>query len=685
MPNIDNRPRLRSVATLVFALFSTTLMSVARAQDAQPIEDPLPADAQGDMLATVVVTAPAVTGPLEVKLNPKAAQQPLPANDGASFLKTVPGMNVIRKGGTDGDPVFRGMAGSRLNILIDGEQILGGCGGRMDPPTAYIFPDAYDRVTVLKGPQSVVHGPASAGVVLFERRHEPFDEVALRLNSALTIAGFDRFDGFIDIKGGNNRVYAEGIVTHAKSGDYKDGNGDTVHSRYKRDSATAIVGVTPDENTRIELSAIRSDAEAAYADRGMDGSKFARENIGFKFEKRKISEVLDKLEASVYYNYVDHVMDSYSLRTPPANPMASNPDRKTTGGRFALSLLPSTATSLTIGADQQSNTHRGRSGGPSWSTEYYRYKPRVTDARFRNVGVFSELTWYADDADRVVSGLRLDLWRAKDERPGSATANNNRSETLRSGFIRYERDYKGGTAYVGLGHSERAPDFWEAINKESTSGTSAFNAIEPEKTTQLDLGASYRFGSWQGFASLFYSKVNDFILIHSRYAKPAGTATVARNIDATTWGGEAGVNYSFAHGLKAGASVAYVHGHNDSDHHALGQIPPLEGRFTLDWAHGPWSAGALWRVVAAQNHYAVNEGNIVGQDVGKSGGFGVFSLNAGYRVNKNAQISFGVDNLFNKTYAEFISKSGADVAGYEQTTRVNEPGRTAWARAQIGF
>ncbi|MDR2678912.1 MAG: hypothetical protein LBB51_05680, partial [Zoogloeaceae bacterium] len=84
-------------------------------------------------LEPLVITAPFMNTPLEVRFDPKAPQQPLPANDGASFLKTIPGMSVIRKGGTDGDPVFRGMAASRLNILFDGEQILGGCGGRMDP------------------------------------------------------------------------------------------------------------------------------------------------------------------------------------------------------------------------------------------------------------------------------------------------------------------------------------------------------------------------------------------------------------------------------------------------------------------------------------------------------------------------------------------------------------------------
>jgi iron complex outermembrane receptor protein len=122
-------------------------------------------------LDEVVVTAPQISAPLTVSMNPKAPRQPVPAHDGADYLKTIPGFSVIRKGGTDGDPVFRGMAGSRVSVLLNGETILGGCGGRMDPPTAYVFPAAYDRITVLKGPQTVLYGPGNSGAtVMFERR-----------------------------------------------------------------------------------------------------------------------------------------------------------------------------------------------------------------------------------------------------------------------------------------------------------------------------------------------------------------------------------------------------------------------------------------------------------------------------------------------------------------------------------
>lgn len=90
----------------------------------------------------MVVTAARMQSPLEVVTDPRLPRQPLPAHDGADYLKTVAGFSVIRKGGTDGDPLFRGMAGSRVAVLNEEAMLLGGCGNRMDPPTAYVFPKA---------------------------------------------------------------------------------------------------------------------------------------------------------------------------------------------------------------------------------------------------------------------------------------------------------------------------------------------------------------------------------------------------------------------------------------------------------------------------------------------------------------------------------------------------------------
>lgn len=229
---------------------------------------------QNTQMDEVVVTAPLMEEPLIVRNNPKAPQQPIPANDGAAFLKNIPGFSMIRKGGTDGDPVFRGLAGSRLNLLIDGAELLGGCGMRMDPPTAYVFPEVYDRVTILKGPQTVRYGNGNlAGVVLFDRDVTKLSQPGIRANGSLTGGSWGRLDGVASSNIGAEYGFLQATISHAEAGDYEDGDGRSIHSEYQRQSLSGVAGWTPNAHTRVMLDAIGSRAEAAYADRTMDGKK----------------------------------------------------------------------------------------------------------------------------------------------------------------------------------------------------------------------------------------------------------------------------------------------------------------------------------------------------------------------------------------------------------------------------
>ncbi|MDP1833099.1 MAG: TonB-dependent copper receptor [Geothrix sp.] len=655
--------------------------------------------------AVVEVTAPLPTEPLVTVLDPKAPRQPLPAQDGAEYLKGIPGFSVIRKGGTDGDPVLRGMAGSRVNMLLDGEQLLGGCGMRMDPPTAYVFPESYDRITVVKGPETVLYGPGnSAGLVRFERSNDRFQQAGVEGTASLMGGSFGRNDQVLDARGGTPSYYVRGIGTRSHSGDYEDGNGTTIHSRYTRWSANAAFGWTPSDDARMEVSGTRSDGRAAYADRTMDGAQFMRENLGFKAELSRLTDRIEKLEFQAYHNYVDHVMDNYTLRTftPTAmvpEPMVNNPDRLTRGGRFALGLRVAEATRLTVGLDAQANEHTVRLSARQW-TAPVENKVRMDDGRFRNTGIFGEVDHPLTEKDRLVAGLRADRWHAEDPRATVAitmmatapnpTLNHTRDETLTSGFFRYERQVlEGSTLYAGVGHAERFPDYWEAISKESLTTVSAFDT-RPERTTQLDLGWMKQTGTIQTSVSLFYGKVKDFILIQSNVVKPIMTgtrlATVSRNVDATTWGGEVAVGTKVAGFLKLDGSLAYTRGENDTDRRPLAQIPPLEARLGLGYERETWSSGLLVRGVTRQDRYAVNQGNIVGQDLGATPGFAILSLNAGWKIAKGWLVTGGVDNLLNRAYAEHISRNTSAIPGYVvQSIRVNEPGRTLWMKASLRF
>jgi iron complex outermembrane receptor protein len=76
---------------------------------------------------------------------------------------------------------------------------------------------------------------------------------------------------------------------------------------------------------------------------------------------------------------------------------------------------------------------------------------------------------------------------------------------------------------------------------------------------------------------------------------------------------------------------------------------------------------------------------VVGQDLDESAGFGVFSLNGAYRLTSEVKLSAGVDNLFDKRYAEHLNLAGNAGFGFPGDTRIDEPGRTFWAKVDYDF
>ncbi|WP_263146403.1 TonB-dependent copper receptor [Pseudomonas sp. RIT-PI-AD] len=666
----------------------------------QAAEAPAAAGPERDLPATVV-TAVAPRSPLTLVTDPKAPRQPVPASDGADYLKTFPGFAVIRNGGSNGDPVLRGMFGSRLNILANGGQMLGACPGRMDAPTSYIAPETYDRLTVIKGPQSVLWGPmGSAGTVLFEREPERFGALGSRVDGSLLAGSDGRLDKRLDAAVGDPDGYLRFVGNHARADDYQDGHGDRVPSRWRKWNGDVALGWTPDPDTLVELSAGRGDGEARYAGRGMDGAQFQRESLGLRVERDNLGETLEKLEARLYYNYADHVMDNYSLRRPSghgmmAGPMASNVDRRTLGGRLAATWRWDDL-QLVAGVDGQANTHRKRMGMGEGT---YDQVPWNKDAAFHTYGAFGELTWYAAERDRLIGGARLDRTAAKDYRPLSGSgmmaranpsADETRRDTLPGGFLRYEHDLLDypATWYAGLGHTQRFPDYWELFSPEGSPGAAnAFEGVAPEKTTQLDVGLQYQGEHLESWASLYAATVQDFILFDYTAGGAMGPSSVARNVDARTFGGEAGLAYHWDARWKSEASLAYAWGQNRSDGRALPQIPPLEARLGLTYVRDDWSAGALWRLVAAQHRVAEGQGNVVGQDFAGSAGFGVFALNGSYRLTRNLRLSAGVDNLLDKAYAEHLNLAGDAGFGYpaEVAQAIAEPGRTLWTKVDFSF
>ena len=632
----------------------------------------VPDESYAFTLPEIVVTGYRSASPLTIVTDPRKPRQPIPAADGGGYLKSIPGFSVVRKGGIGGDPMMRGMGGSRMVMQMDGMSMAGGCPNRMDPTATYAFPETYSRIIVNKGPQSVRYGASIAGSVIFERETERFEKPGVRGNVSLMGASNHRFDEIVDVTAGGKEGYARFIQTRNYSQDYKDGDGNRIHSGYGRHSLSGIIGLTPDVDTLFEVAYDSSRGWGKFAHGMMDGSKFDRDSWAVKFERAHMSPVVEKLTLNFNHADIDHLMDNYTFRK---GMMGMEVKRRQYGVRAVadLKLTPQATGAFGVELAQQEHAFaRAMKNMPR--------APFSTDMTIKNLGMFFEYSHEMKERDRLKTGLRWD--RTTDHyHPYMGRQSGTTTDNMMSGFIRWEHTAKSQplTFYVGLGHAERPADYWEAYHTWNVHHNLSTRP-KKERNTQLDLGWVYGGEKNSGSLSLFYSHVQDFIL-----RRPANDYA---NVNARLYGFEANYTHSFSDAFSMNAALAYTRGDDRTNDAPLPQIAPLEANLTAKYARGKTEANAVWRLVARQNRFHKGYGSVTGTDSGAAGGFGILSLSLAYRPDTNLTFSLGVDNLFNKTYSEFVNHTElADVAGFAPPSKahINEPGRTVWFKTNYRF
>ncbi len=648
-------------------------------------------------LGTVTVTGQMPRSSLTWETDPSTADA-FSGTDAADFLQTVPGVNRLRNGGTNSDPVLRGQFGSRLNLITNDAHMSGACPARMDNALSYITPESFDTLRVIKGPQSVIWGPGgSAGTVIFRRELRPLEGNTTTANLSALVGSNDRHDVAAHALLGNRKFYVRADAQQSRSDDYRDGDGAIVPSRWDKYGADVALGWTPSEQTQIELQAGTGDGLARYAGRGMDGTQFRRESHGLRARHAFTDGALKTIEFEWARNGADHIMDNHTLRTPNPNssmpmPMTSNVRSISNSARL-LTTWQWQHSELQIGADASRMDHDQRNSMGSMDV---RSLPYEQDAQFANTGVFAEWS-RTQDKNRWIAGARVDRAQVTDRRltTGSMmpmpnpTANVTRRETLPAGFLRLEHKLSATTTtYAGIGHTARMPDYWELISPAMgpAGSKNAFAGVQPERTTQLDIGAQRRTRNGQQWISAYAGTQHDYILTDYLQGGMMGTTTRTRNVNTRIAGAELGFRQQVHATVRLTGSLATAYGHNRTDNTPLPQMPPLDARFGLDWTpNARTTLGLQLRGVAAQHRIALNEGNIVGRDLGPSNGFGTVAINTTHRLTDRVQLSAGIDNLFDRSYSEHLNLAGSADFGFPaDPVRINEPGRTWWLRLRIG-
>jgi len=649
-------------------------------------------------------------------MSPINPQRLSTGRESAEALRDLLGVSGSRMGGHGTDISVRGQSQTRLNILLDGAYVHGGCPNRMDPPTAYASSGNYEEITVIRGVQTLEYGGGgTGGTILFERVTERFDdgegpridlEAGYRGNS-------DTTDFAVDLAAGTPTVFARFIGSATDAGNYEDGDGNEVRSSYKEKGGSLILGYTPSTATRAEVTyeQQRTD-DQLYPGAGMDSQYANNDLLRLKFDSREMGGPVTRLKVEAYGSAVEHEMDNYTLRPPPMRLFRAPSTSDTLGGRV-VAHLASDVGRWKVGLDTQRNdrdTQRFQDNGPGAPSLNSWLWPGV---EIDQTGLFAELTHDLSPVDRLTGGLRYDyvVSDADDTKvntvpnaPGGpsgpllsandlyttyyGTTASRVTDHNVGGLLRYEHDLDetAGTIYTSLSRGVRTPDASErflASNSPMTNMRWVGNPdIKPEKHHQLEVGWLMRRPAIDADVSLFYNDVSDFVL---RDRDLGDRASIYRNVDATLIGGEAQMSYRWSPTWTATAGVAYVRAENDTDDRPIAQTPPLEGLLGLEYSAARMIAGVQVQAAAKQTRVDTTSSTGIpgdGLDVRETPGWATLNLYGSYEITEAVSISAGVDNLFDKNYAYHLNRANAFDPVQVQ---VNEPGRSAWVKLSAWF
>ena len=632
--------------------------------------------------------------PNEVKPLGTDRRPVLPA-DGGDFLKQLNGVSGSRFGGRGIEPIIRGQSQTQVNVLLDGAYLHGGCPNRMDPPTSYAALETYEKVTVEKGVQTLQHGSGgSGGTVLFERdtrsNIDPEDGLSGKASLSGTSNGV-KHDLSVDVTKASEKGYVRVFAQDREADNYKDGDGKEVRSSYQHKQGGIVLGVTPTADRTIEYSYENNDFDdALYPGAGMDSPTEKADIHRLKYQD-KFDGAVKSIDAEAYVSNVEHVMDNYSLRPQPVTKMSVPTTSDTTGGKLALKSNIGN-TEVTYGVNVQNRERNATMKNITTGKDMFLLWPEATTDQ---TGVFAEAETPMGEGSKLKYGVRVDQVKANAAKADVKLANNTsanqrystvygttakeKNETNVGALLRYEKALNDRTTvFTGLSRSVRTADETERyINNSNWTGNPD---IKPEKHNQFDLGIAQQRGNVRWTGSVFADKVDDFILRDQKMVAGTNT-TVYRNVEADILGAELGASAKLTDKVTLSGDIAHVRRTNTTDNRAISQTPADNGKIQLDYNGAKWGAGT--RVRFASNQDRID--TLSGLDAGKTPGYGVLDAYGRYSISKNTKVRFGVDNVFDKTYAEHVNRKNADLLNNPQALRVNEAGRTTWLKLETEF
>ncbi len=636
--------------------------------------------------------------------------------DLAGWLDSVPGATVNRNGPVTGVAQYRGLFGDRVAIAVDGHTLIGAGPNAMDAPMSYVTPLIVESMSVFRGIAPVSAGIDTLGgsININMRKANISNASEVGIDGAF-LAGYreqneaDTFASWFNINKDNQALM---VFANSQTGEnYEDGDGREVTPTYFTKRQAGL-------DYRIELDDSEFGISYHYSDTNDSGSPAIAMDIDFIYGNRVNIDGKFKVEGwnvNWVIGYLDsiHGMDNFSKRpgVMPAMERYNYATANTTD--FKLHVDNGNQQNLwKFGIDGYIADHDSTITNPSNAM----FKiANFNDVKDNRIGVFAEWQGVFNDTTYSLGGRIKHIEADAGEVSNSMAAMNMMVASLVDGMnnadrsvtetnydiaLNMQHSYNQTTSfYAGFGIKQRAPSYQERylwMPLEATGGLADGRTyvgninLDEETAYQLDLGLNYQTDNFFISPHVYYQRIDDYIQGTSA-TDPAvrmvanvmfsdANPLIFTNVDAELYGMDLRWYYQLDANWQVSGLASYVRGKRRDVTDNLYRIAPPSVELALNYQADSWKTQIQLKAYSEQDDVsAIN-------DELESSGYGVVNWSFDYYFNNDFTLRAGVDNLFDRQYANHLS-------GYNRVRNVEVPhmnrlpseGSNAWVELSFQF
>jgi len=615
--------------------------------------------------------------------------------------KNVPSISIIRRSGIANDILLRGQKRDNINVTIDGAKIYGACPNRMDPPTSHVVTHAISNVEVQEGPFDVEAFGVLSGSVKINTK-KPTKEV--HGDISLNAGSFDYKKASGTLSGGTDKVRFLFSASSEEGGQYEDGNGRDFSEQLANYTASTttkdddkfvysnahkgknafeknmymgkvFVDFTPDQALELSYTANRSD-NVLYPSTPMDALYDDSDIFNLQYSLKNLSSYSKELNVQAYNSKVEHPMSTKFRNAGQTKYMTHSLTTEATGIKIKNS-VDALGQTISYGVD---GSKRNWDGGYNITTvatgAVQNTRRSINDVDTQNRAFFLK-------SKKELGELSLEMGARYDDTSIETASTTSKQRTFQSLsanlFANYQLNDK--TKYfAGMGKSSRVPDARELYFVDKMGGITGNENLNQTTNYEIDLGVEKQYNEGAIKAKTFYSKLEDYL-----YYNGSKTNSNFENIDATIYGLELSGSYMPRDDVYLWAGLAYKKGKKNTQptgqtNTNLADISPLKLNATATYDYD--ENGMIEVSVVAADRWDTIDSDNNEQVVA---GYGILNLKTTRNFDNGLAFTLGIDNAFDKAYANTNTYNDLVLIDGGDTMLINEPGRYVYLNAKYQF